>query len=363
MNASMNDTDTEVRDYVAQVRAALADLPAEDADEFTTGMEADLTERLAEPGDGTLRDRLGEPDAYAAELRSAAGLPPRVVAVQTSTSAGERLSQWWSELATNATTAMPWLSDLRPVWWAVRGFALAALPALMIGAPITWLGVLSAVVSIALGLMARHGTLTGDWVGPVRVIGNIVAVLLLPFALVLFVDRGSYSEPTYTEEMGSPVGTGVFNNGQPVANLYAYDETGRRIDKVRILDQNGRALQVGEDFISAGDDLAALEQLRDPSTGELPVARDIFPLRWNDRSGWERMGDTEWEPPVAITPLPGPVPTIEPKDPTTTSPTTAATVSPSPTASPEAPPTSPSSGVSATPTPTPSSSPSPSASR
>lgn len=57
MNASMNDTErgagpvaSEVRDYVARVRAALADLPAEDVDEFTTGMEADLAERLAEPG-------------------------------------------------------------------------------------------------------------------------------------------------------------------------------------------------------------------------------------------------------------------------------------------------------------------------
>ncbi len=95
----MNDTVAmEVRDYVVGVRAALADLPPEDVEEFTTGMEADLAERLAEPGDGTLRDRLGEPDAYAAELRSAAGLPPRAALVQSKKPVAQRLSDRWASL-------------------------------------------------------------------------------------------------------------------------------------------------------------------------------------------------------------------------------------------------------------------------
>lgn len=64
----MNDTmSTEVREYVTRVRAALSDLPVADVEEFTTGMEADLAERLAEPGEGTLSDRLGSPEVYAAE--------------------------------------------------------------------------------------------------------------------------------------------------------------------------------------------------------------------------------------------------------------------------------------------------------
>ncbi|GAA4111647.1 hypothetical protein GCM10022415_05960 [Knoellia locipacati] len=346
----------EVRDYVARVRAALADLPVEDVEEFTTGMEADLAERLAEPGEGTLRDRVGDPDAYAAELRSAAGLPPRVAGDPARVPAGERISARWSRLSAQVLEAAPWLSDLRPVWWFVRGVALAALPAVLVGASIVWLGAIGAVVSVALGLLARHGHLNGGWVGPVRVVGNLLAVLLLPVAFLLLVDgHDPYANEVYGDEPVSS-GSGVTSNGEQVTNLYAYDETGRRLDKVRLLDQNGRALEVGEDFVWSTDDPGALDALRDPRTGELTIPRDVFPLRWDDRTGWERMGDGTWEPPLAITPLPGPVPVVENDGTPTPTPTTSPTVLPTP--SPTAPQTSPSTGVSATPTPTPSASPS-----
>ena len=84
----MNDTTAiatdpqadDVRAYVGAVRAWLGDLPPEEVEDLTAGMEADLAERAAESGD-TLGALLGEPEAYAAELRSAAGLPPRWVPV------------------------------------------------------------------------------------------------------------------------------------------------------------------------------------------------------------------------------------------------------------------------------------------
>ena len=63
----------EVAQFVAAVRAELADLDPEVVEELTGGLEADLTDSLeAAPGNG-----FGDPAAYAAELRSAAGLPPR----------------------------------------------------------------------------------------------------------------------------------------------------------------------------------------------------------------------------------------------------------------------------------------------
>lgn len=358
----MNGTvSTEVRDYVARVRAALADLPAEDVEEFTTGMEADLAERLAEPGQGSLSDRLGNPEVYAAELRSAAGLPPRVVGVDPRRSVAERLSARWDRASGQALEVAPWLSDLRPVWWMVRGFSLAALPAVVAGVGIVWLGMFGAVVSVALGLMARHQRITGSWVGPVRVVGNALAVLLLPIAFILLVGHDPYADEVYSEP--AQTGPGVTNNGEPVTNLYAYDETGRRIDKVRLLDQSGRSVEVGDDFVWSTEDPQALEELRDPRTGELTISRDVFPLRWDDRTGWERMGDSDWEPPLAITPLPGPVPVVEndgspaPSPSTSSAPTPSApSSSGSPTVSPTAPLTSPSSGVSATPIPTPSAS-------
>lgn len=53
--------------YVREVRSTLADLPAEDVDELTGGMEADLTELAGDCG-GDLAYRLGSPIRYAAAL-------------------------------------------------------------------------------------------------------------------------------------------------------------------------------------------------------------------------------------------------------------------------------------------------------
>ncbi|KGN33005.1 hypothetical protein N802_15585 [Knoellia sinensis KCTC 19936] len=359
---SSDTMSVEVRDYVAGVRAALSDLPVEDVEEFTTGMEADLAERLAEPGDGTLRDRLGDPEVYAAELRSAAGLPPRVAGVVGKKHVGERVSDWWAGVSGSVLDALPWLRDLRPVWWAVRGFSLAALPAMMIGAPITWLGLLGAAVSVAAGLLARNGKLTGEWVGPIRVIGNVLAVLLLPFAFILFVERGSYSESAYPDSQPA-FGPGIWNNGEPVTTLYGYDETGRRIDTVRLYDQHGREIRVDpwhvQQYLSPEDRSLAF----DPQTGEPQLDDAVFPLRWGSHTGWEGIPlEHGWDPPVAITPLPGPVPSAEaspsptPTATATASPapsgTAAPTASASPSGAPGATQTSPGSGAAATPTPT-----------
>ena len=71
----MNDTQTlahpAVEAFVEEVRARLGDLTDEQREELLDGLAADLTEQLADGADGVLDDPVG----YAAELRSAAGLP------------------------------------------------------------------------------------------------------------------------------------------------------------------------------------------------------------------------------------------------------------------------------------------------
>jgi hypothetical protein len=63
----------EIAEFAQGVRAALADLPAEEVDDLTDGLEADLAEAYAED----LQRELPDPAAYATELRAAAGLPMR----------------------------------------------------------------------------------------------------------------------------------------------------------------------------------------------------------------------------------------------------------------------------------------------
>jgi hypothetical protein len=64
---------TGVADYLARVRAALADLPPRTRDELLEDLPDHLAEIAAE-GDEPLESRLGPPQAYAAELRAAANL-------------------------------------------------------------------------------------------------------------------------------------------------------------------------------------------------------------------------------------------------------------------------------------------------
>ena len=68
MNSTAQD---EITEYVERVRAALADLPEATRDELLEDLPEHLAEIRAEDT-VTLTDRLGTPEAYAAELRTTA---------------------------------------------------------------------------------------------------------------------------------------------------------------------------------------------------------------------------------------------------------------------------------------------------
>ncbi|WP_433164557.1 HAAS signaling domain-containing protein [Kribbella sp. CA-247076] len=78
----MNSTLTgAVASYLAQVRAELSDLPPGELEDVLDDVSGHLTEVAAEfeaePTAAALQERLGTPREYAAELRTAAGYPPR----------------------------------------------------------------------------------------------------------------------------------------------------------------------------------------------------------------------------------------------------------------------------------------------
>ncbi|PRX48342.1 hypothetical protein B0I33_104158 [Prauserella shujinwangii] len=69
-----------VRGYLARVRTALADLPAAEVDEILDDVRPHLLEIAAELGEragvDAMSERIGTPEAYAAELRAAGDYPP-----------------------------------------------------------------------------------------------------------------------------------------------------------------------------------------------------------------------------------------------------------------------------------------------
>jgi len=364
-----------VQQYVAQVRAALDDLTPDEVEELTGGLEADLTDALgphADPTDpvdllGTVdpADVFGEPGAYAAELRSAAGLPPR-----TSTPAGDgslrraavqgrarierdldrlRGLSWWPAVS-------GFVLSLRPVWWVLRGWVAFQLVEMVFtgaysGVLPDHLGLLAilliAVVgSVELGRRTAAGRLGRTWRRAV-LLGNVLAVLTLPFA----VDHAS--QLPFTETVGYieavPPEDGLWHEGREVRNVLPYDAQGRPLQGVRLFDENGKPLDVGT---SARQPIHV--ETRDGGVQEvtqLPAVDadgtawwNVYPLRQQARpapeyaEGEPSPDPSPYRPPtpsvavpslVAGLPTPTPTPTAAPTP--TPTPTQ---VTPSPTASP-----------------------------
>ena len=107
--------------FVAAGPARLADLTPEEREELLGGLEADLSDLLAEGGPGAL----GDPDAYAAELRAAAGLAarppvPRPAAPRGRSATG---SLELLDAAPRVLGALGGLTRGSTVGWAVPGAA------------------------------------------------------------------------------------------------------------------------------------------------------------------------------------------------------------------------------------------------
>lgn len=75
--ADVREDDGSTTDrFLTRMRAALSDLPPAEVDELLEDTEEHVRELAREHGEDQLELRLGSPEGYAAELRSAAGYPP-----------------------------------------------------------------------------------------------------------------------------------------------------------------------------------------------------------------------------------------------------------------------------------------------
>ena len=331
----MNDTTMigaaqaeDVRAYVAAVRAWLADLPADEVEELTAGMEADLAERAAESG-GPLGDLLGQPEAYAAELRSAAGLPPRVdVAVPDAV----HTEPWTDRLEREAHELVarhPWLLELRPTWWLLRGAVAGWAVASVLGnGRVLLLPLVGAALSMWLGLVLRRQAPLGTKGSAALGAGNALAVVLLVPMLSFY----TYSSSGYTDtaafEAPAPA-PGLALNGESITDVYAYDAAGQRVDDVRLFDQLGQPLQLSSDVVPMPTGPDGQELIAWPPD---PRALSVFPMRLVPGADPWAAQQGGWAPPMVIVPLAGSAgPSATPSPSTSPSPSASASASPTPT--------------------------------
>jgi hypothetical protein len=294
---------TEVRDYLAAVSRELADLPADERDDLLEDLDSHLHEVIAE-GEGSLEQRLGPPEQYAAELRASAGLSAsdRSTAsvlhrAVTSLSASTTWRRTEEHPWTRAT--LEFLPQLRPAWWIVRAWLAAGIVAGLYhqrgwhGGGVTYLyrdsglwprgstspyvGIVLLVIAIPISIQLGRRSLRGSarWL---VVAGNVVAVALVWPAVA------ALGSQTYIVESGPSVPTdGMFDNGNQVTNIYPYDAQGRPLDHVRLFDQNGQPLlgvngnsngfQVG---IDSGVPIATAAPSANPNDFPLPNTVTIY---------------------------------------------------------------------------------------
>ncbi len=359
--------------FASQVRTCLRDLSPEQVEELTGGLEADLAEAIADadgrpvtgevpvtaPGPGTkdaegvygpavdttvidLAARFGTPETYAAELRSAAGLPPALAkpedqrGLKGAIARGSARLQGTLSGAESTKPGPKWAALLEqayaigPLWTSALILLFGTL-ALSIFAEVDWL--IAAVIGgglIVLCCVLTFWSQDGTWSpeGGVRSTGqylNVLAVIVFLPILgtaserapndVYYDDAIGYVSYNGDGDLGLPIGTSsaLYVGGERATNLFVYGPDGKFIDGARIVDQDGRPVQLSPTG-SLWDPDAELSMFWEPRVDAAGTdVWNAYPLGfWTSRmANWD--GDEDkWVLPdgVNVRPLSPPIPSL-----------------------------------------------------
>ena len=318
-----------VRAYADAVRSNLADLTPEQVDDLTDGLEADLADALEDPegaaatgeipigrvidplddGDDSVIDlsrHFGPAAAYAAELRTAAGLEGVPTRVGRRRASDLAVQSWaggrgWLEQSTRAfrsspfgTSAIGFAAALRPVWWLVRGWVLYTL---VVGLThvvgpaerfvprlgLSWLLLAVLVVAsiqVGRGVGGRWAWSRGLVVGASVLAAGLLIPSLFWFQHAVQQRLDARSVQTVFVQTTQPAAkpeNGVFVDGMQVSNLFVYDSAGNPLTGVQVFDDRGRAVRTTYDGGAQGWSLPGVEQ----AWTFLPSQDEDGRNRWN----------------------------------------------------------------------------------
>ncbi|WP_147795777.1 hypothetical protein [Cellulomonas sp. Y8] len=330
-----------VAEYAARVRQHLAGMPAEQVDDLTDGLEADLADALADEvapvgAHGDLIALFGPPADYARELRVAAGLPePEPVPARRGLRARVRgMRADVRSTALRATAGMrrqPWWPGLRdfglavrPLWWVLRAWVVYQLLLQLAGGRYaygggkggwvpadlpTWVlltGLVVVSVQWGRGLWLPR---SGRWLPAAT--GALAVVLLIP--AVIWAGNGAVRWQTgydtaYVEQPsdGIPREDGVWVDGMQVSNLFVYDADGNPLSDVQVYDDRGRPVRTTTDEGWSTWSLPGVTEDWNflPATDEDGRTRwNVYPLLGapNADFEWDRLGiDESAQDPVDV---------------------------------------------------------------
>ncbi|MGY1856399.1 HAAS signaling domain-containing protein [Modestobacter sp. SYSU DS0290] len=298
------DLARQVQNYLVAVECELSDLPAEERGDLLEDLETHLASLAEEDDDRPIDVRLGSPVAYAAELRAAAGLPPRDGARPSRDRTAE-LRRWVARAQAHplGREVHRLQRELRPAWWVLRGYLLIAVPAALSG---DWDFPFPAPLgSEALGVLLVPAAVAGSvWLGrrelsprlrvPVLAGGALLA--LVAFFAVVDASPADSVDYGYAAEYGYPTPVTDQAVGQyplvsrygPVTDVLPYAADGTPLEGVLLYDQDGRPLEVGfQEWWADG----CTRELRQPLAADGVPVPNVFPQQYVlDGSGTDLYG-------------------------------------------------------------------------
>ncbi|NGY57730.1 hypothetical protein G7043_02155 [Lentzea sp. NEAU-D13] len=305
----MNTQALGVEYYLAGMRAALDDLPPNEVAEIMEDVEAHVAELSTELGENeTIEQRLGSPEQYAQELRSAAGYPPRTERLPVTTKkkllSRPRAAAWGLAIATGVTLlagtaalrepailllpgvilvlslalvhdrgatqaeimalpetikikewltpeagtpaerALAYLRSLQPAWWLARAGLLGLGAVLLASRDILGFLFVAAIAVVSVYAGPRAKT-DRRWLW-FSLPASALAVGLLFQVIDTTADNLAYNNRSVYQQVPSM---------PQYENIYAYDENGKLLTNVLLYDEDGNPINAPRQYYGcSGDD-------------------------------------------------------------------------------------------------------------
>jgi hypothetical protein len=311
-----NEPASDVATYAASVRAALSDLPSDQAAVLLEDLEDHLKEIAAEAG-GPLTERLGPPEQYAKELRIAYGATQVDARRQDPALRDLQLARAWVTGSEWYRQVRAFLPELRPAWWVLRGYLAALILATAFSAgyglgpipnPATKRGLAEILaMGVAIWLSVRIGRRSRNLPQGARFLAVSANVLIAFVAVAILGNMHSfvYSELIGTATPEQAPFNAAFAAG-PTTNIYPYSLDGKPLTDILLYDQDGQPITVQQSEARTSYPIGA----------DGKAITNAYPLTQRHLNG-----DPVVAPRVAFPPWPTPSP----------SPSISPTASPSPT--------------------------------
>lgn len=125
--------------------------------------------------------------------------------------------------------------------------------------------------------VGRRHWIPWTWISGIVLVANIVAVVMIPYALSAVTAQISTS---FDEQVNSTISSpgGLSRDGEQITNIFAYNSNGNPLSGVQLFDQNGSGLSVRDGF-GAGHQLepgAVTHSATDrPGAGAVRIARPV----------------------------------------------------------------------------------------